>query len=732
MNVLAATAMWLHKMMGYDWNVLMGKLGRQPQTRDARLSHQPLPFRPRIEYEFCVGCRRAGMKLSSNRLRLWHHGADSTQVSNDLRPRFILVPRIGLIPVSLRMVFPDIPGRMIYKFSCMSFSPSFDRSSSSASRRVFLLVWVIQALVLTSAVALPRRLILALDGISYRDMQALQAGVSYTDVKGRQFHRQAFNDGYFPVSRNISTFPSTSDVAWTDIYGDRPLPGYQRTYFSEAENRQISVNGVTSSVEHERQVNWEVESGYRRAMSYINPLRSFKRELPEMFAKFLNSGCEEGNYYAYICSTDDAQHMSGDIFAMLCLLDEKLKELRAFYKAHEGRDLEILILSDHGHNHAGPGKRVEIQAFLKNAGYRVSKSIVNPKDVVLPTCGIESWVEIHNLPSETERLAQLLWRLEGVDLLTARIADQTNRFLVMNSKGERAIIEWNFANNSFRYSVETGDPIDYCPVVAALAKKNQLDANGFAAADSWMAATMTHRYPLALERIVQGLTRSTLNPATILLSLSNGYVNASWLVKKSSLFMALGGTHGGLDDINSDGIVLSNFTPTRDTSTGRVAALFDDFPGLRNYRAGENTARNGSPEKNRAWTRIARVPFDSACRLLPADGVFLRIWTPAFARLDIQTPIDAMIEEAPRFASARIHRWDPKPGDATERHLTLIPRICFSDKGSCERVYALPPDLILEPGKAYRISGRIADLQKRIQIFNFAFRTDRRGTPVAY
>ena len=65
----------------------------------------------------------------------------------------------------------------------------------------------------------------------------------------------------------------------------------------------------------------------------------------------------EENYYAYMRSTDDAQHMSGDIFAMLCMLDEKLKGLRARYKAREGRDLEILILSDHGHNHAGPGKR---------------------------------------------------------------------------------------------------------------------------------------------------------------------------------------------------------------------------------------------------------------------------------------------------------------------------------------------------------------------------------------
>src|SRR5206468_11495882 len=106
---------------------------------------------------------------------------------------------------------------------------------------------------------------------------------------------------------------------------------------------------------------------------------------------------------------------------------------------------------------------------------------------------------------------------------------------------ERAVIEWHAADNSFRYAIGTGDPILYGPVVAALAKKNLLDANGFAAADSWMAETMTQRYPLALERIVRALTRITLNPATILLSLSNDYVHAGWLIKKSSQLMTSGG-----------------------------------------------------------------------------------------------------------------------------------------------------------------------------------------------
>ena len=118
--------------------------------------------------------------------------------------------------------------------------------------------------------------------------------------------------------------------------------------------------------------------------------------------------------------------MSGDIFAMLCMLDEKLAGPARINTIKRGKagDPEILDYLDHGHNHAGPGKCVEIRGLLKSAGYRVGRSIVNPKDVVLLTCGIESWAEIHNLFSENRkdwRNFSGVWK--GVDLLTARLVD---------------------------------------------------------------------------------------------------------------------------------------------------------------------------------------------------------------------------------------------------------------------------------------------------------------------
>jgi len=617
----------------------------------------------------------------------------------------------------------------------MIFVPKFDPSGCLRKKmsRGVLLIWLAVSAFPSTGSALPARLVLALDGIAYRDLQALQAGITCTNFWGKRIHRQAFSsaEGYFPVSRMISTFPSLSDIAWTDIFGDRPLPGYQRIYFSTAANSKIVTSGITTTMEYERQMNWQVESGFLRAMGYLFPLHTYEYEVRRMSKNFWKTTSKASSYYAYVRASDDAQHLNRDIFAMLGMLDQQLQDLRVRYQAQEGRDLQIVILSDHGHNHAGPGKRVEVCAFLERAGYRVAKSIMSPKDVVLPTGGIEDWVEIHNSPAETEKLAQLLCHLPGVDVLTAPVPNQTNRFLVMNSNGERAIIQWNPAKNSFRYSTEIGDPINYRPVVETLARNNQLDADGFATADDWLAASMTHHYPLALERMVRGLTHVTLNPATILISLDNHYVNANWLVQKGSRLVTCGSTHGGLDDLNSDGILLSNFTPTRDTSSDRVAGQFDDFAGVKNFRA-EGNGAEWVTKKEQAMTRIAHVPFDRDYKMLPNDDIFLRMWSPQFARLDSKTPVEVAIEKIPHFSSAQIRRGDHKPVDAFKRQITFNLPLSFPDESSGERVYALPPDLTLEPQAEYKISGWIQNQKKTVSIFDFTFYTSSASRPTAY
>ena len=582
----------------------------------------------------------------------------------------------------------------------------------------------------STAWALPQRLIIGMDGISYRDMKALQEGVVYTNFWGVvRRHGFGLDEGYFPVSRMVSTFPSTSDVAWTDIFGNRPLPGYQRTFYSVAANSEIAINGLTSTMEHERQMQWQSESDLTRSMGYIYSVHVYEYEVREMVNSFWKA--TGTNFYAYVRSSDDAQHMDRDVFTLLCYMDQKLQELRARYRAIEGHDLQILIISDHGHNHAGRGERVQIIPFLEKNGYQVARSIQHSNEVVLPTSGIEDWIEIHNSPSETERLAEKLVHLKGADVITARI--QPSRFLVLNSQNERAVIDWDATSNAFRYSTVNGDPLRYGPVAQALGREGKLDARGFATADNWMKATMTNHYPLALQRIVRGLTRVTLNPATILVSLDNHYVHAAALINAGSKLESTESTHGALDDINSLGIVLSNFTSTHDTSTDRVAGYFGNFSGLREYRAEENGAEwVNKPEQSRA--RIKRDPFDWSYKSLPNNQIFLRVWSPDLARAGDDTLHASIVKLSGASADAGPDPVSLQPSVLHEQNYTFGPATSLARnfESAYERIYPCPTNLSLEPSSVYQISGWAENGGKSAARFEFSFNTDDEGKPVAY
>jgi hypothetical protein len=460
------------------------------------------------------------------------------------------------------------------------------------------------------------------------------------------------------------------------------------------------------------------------------PVHTYAYEIHETIRYFWNDTNSDGNFYVYIRATDDAQHLDRDLFDMLCSLDEQLQDMRARYKKQEGRDLEILIISDHGHNHADTFKRVQVGPFLQKAGYRIAESIQNSNDVVLPTTGIEDWVEIHNSPAATIALVSLLTGLDGTDLVTGRDPDVPNRFLVMNSQGDRADIDWNPTNDSYRYSLRKGDPLNYQPVVDSLAQKKLLDADGFASSDAWMAATMTNHYPLAPERVAYGLARVTLNPATILISLKNDYVHANWLILRGADLSTFGSTHGALDSINSDGAIVTNFKPTHDTSTARVAGQFDNFPGLRNFRAEEDGAEFVTKEEQ-ALTRIPHEPFDTDYQSLPDNEVFLRVWSPQLVHLDNNAPVNVTIEKVKHFAGPQNPSLAPKP-KVLGRQLTFNQPVTLSDPCAYERIYALPSDLNLKPLTEYRISGWVRGQNKSVPLFEFNFRTDNQGRPVAY
>ena len=176
---------------------------------------------------------------------------------------------------------------------------------------------------------------------------------------------------------------------------------------------------------------------------------------------------------------------------------------------------------------------------------------------------------------------------------------------------------------------------------------------------------------------------------------------------------------------------MSNFAPTKDTASNRVAEQFKDFPGLLNFRAAQNGAE-WVTQHEQALTRIAHESFDRDYKLLPDDGVFLRVWSPLFTRLDLGAPVETLIEKTQHFSDNQNPRRNTRPATRLGRHLTFNQPIAFPGKCAYERVYALPSDLTLKPQAEYRISGWVRDRRKSVSLFEFNFYSDAQGRPATY
>jgi len=222
-----------------------------------------------------------------------------------------------------------------------------------------------------------------------------------------------------------------------------------------------------------------------------------------------------------------------------------------------------------------------------------------------------------------------------------------------------------------------------------------------------------------------------MNPATILISLANDYVHAGWLVMAATRLVKSGGTHGGLDDLNSTGILLSSYAPTQDTTTTRIAGLYGGFSGLRDSRVNEQGAEWVSAA-GQAMIAVNRGPLDWAHHRLPSEQVFLHIWTPHFGPATLNSPIEVFLKQIRPICSPKARPWNEAPCEVAGQRFLLETPVAFPDSTRHERVYALPPDLSLELQKEYSIRARFQTGGKAVRLFRFTFFTDDRGLPAAY
>lgn len=370
--------------------------------------------------------------------------------------------------------------------------------------------------------------------------------------------------GFFPASRLISTFPSLSDCAFSDIFQAPAPPGCQRFHYDKKLNKLIG--GVATDLGHpsafEEKMHVAFTKKSHHMAAYLRPLLTFKQELNITLKRFWAEK-DSPDFYAYLLGPDAILHMNGRIHEALTFLNDSLVALQLRYQKETGQKLEIIILSDHGNNFAIHGQRIKIKKYLKDNGWHLSKQLQNKTDVVLVSSGPLNSIEVFTFESEIQKVAALFTHLPGCDIVSNIDPQHANQIHIANQKNQSALLIKKPGWQAYRYKPLSGDPLEY----------KHLHQSGFISAQQWLQLTAKLEYPAALERIYRGHTSISQNSAPILVSLKDGYENANGFVKK---FYArrLGGTHGGLAQKSSVGILMTNFRQTPNMTTRQIGNFF--------------------------------------------------------------------------------------------------------------------------------------------------------------
>ncbi len=459
----------------------------------------------------------------------------------------------------------------------------------------------------TSDPVLPRRLVLALDGVDYRDVAAARERGLFAEFRA--------------PSRLISTFPSISDISWHEIFGVLPPRGYQRIYYSNAQN---SVVGTTldaiTPIEFEQRMDLAFGTKLHHLGAYLMSGTVSRREVNVAVEKFFDI-TGRPTVYVYNVGPDALQHTRGNLPEYLAYLDRRLVELQHEYTARTGRSLEIVMLSDHGHNHAGDAKFLPVVEALQAHGYRPATRLESPRDVAFSVDGVTTGFGVFALPASVDSVAAVLAAMDGVDIVS--VQEAPSRFRVLGGSA-RALVERRASANGdwYRYLPETGDPLQYTPIIASMRAAGLLDSAGFASAQAWLGATSRAHFPAALSRIVRGHTEVTLNPAPILVSVADGFRVGLGMVSIANRMRPLGGTHGALSETNSLGILMTNFVDTHDDLTTTVRTQLGGFDDLLTHVPHASGARLTS---NLLLQRDRLTPFRLS---LPSDSnaLSLEVW----------------------------------------------------------------------------------------------------------
>lgn len=430
----------------------------------------------------------------------------------------------------------------------------------------------------------PHTLVIAFDGMPYSVM--------------REMYRAGHFHEFFSPSRMVSTFPSMTDVAFSAIFALRPPKGYQQVHYSYARNRLVGGLGkeLMQPQEFEKRFHTQNYGRFYLLSLYVASYTVARREWRELVRRFRASRSTPV-FYGYIAGTDGIAHRHGreGLWKFMVFLEKNLADLQAEHRLRTGRDLNVVLFSDHG-NTLKKGKLIAAKKELKKRGYRYGRRLRNNRTAVSAVAGIVSYWALYTDLAMAPTLARSLVDMEGVNAVLFVVPAQSSDAMpgpvgVVNRLGE-ARIHFDAVRNRGRYEVVWGDPLGYMEVMTRSRAQGLMSADGYVSQNSLFALTVDHDYPDAIRRGYHCFYGSVQHPATVVVSLGPGYEFSNAVVKGFAKVGERWGTHGSLHAADSLGVYMRTDRPSKDVGAEDMPyeldlRYFQPQPGDRHRRAKE-------------------------------------------------------------------------------------------------------------------------------------------------
>jgi hypothetical protein len=354
---------------------------------------------------------------------------------------------------------------------------------------------------------------------------------------------------FYPPQKVIPPFPSMSVLTFGEILHCPPAPGFFEHYYDRRE--QVFHNQNMDQV-FGYHGPWHLQLDYVApywmvGMMYLNPRSWYAYELWSLKHAFDNSPSNITVVYAGASSGMLSRYGRQGAAETLDLIDQFCMQI-----LYERRGaVKISFMSDHGHNLCASRNTLVDDTLLAAGFHPCSGPLQSPQDVIIELDGLVTCFGIHT--QRPKAVADVL--LHQRPEIQMALYPEGDQVIIRDLLGAAAI---DRRGSRFRYRALDRDVLNYGPVLASLAAGGKVDAEGFVADRDWLGATADHEYPDVPHRAWDAFHGLAVNAPDVEFVLKDGYCAGA---KFWAGFIDMKSTHGGLNQVNSDAVVLTMIRP---------------------------------------------------------------------------------------------------------------------------------------------------------------------------